>query len=85
MPKDNVTPRDRAMQRLSMLDKQLQAATTPSKVQRVKTLLKSYTTGISSSAPEGDRVKALRRKIAKREESILKNANRMSASSRQVP
>ena len=85
MPKGNVTPTDRSLQRLSMLDKQLKDATTPTKLQRVKTLLKAYTTGISSSAPEGDRVKALRRKIAKREESLLKNANRMSASSRQVP
>ena len=84
MPKGSVTPRDRSLQRLSMLDKQLKEATSKSAVQRIKTLLKGYSTGISSSAPEADRVKALRRKIVKREESLLKNANRMG-SSRQVP
>jgi hypothetical protein len=67
-----------------MLDKQLKEATSKSAVQRIKTLLKGYSTGISSSAPEADRVKALRRKIVKREESLLRNANRMG-SSRQVP
>ena len=83
MPKGNVTPRERSLQRLSMLDKQLKQATSKGAVQRVKTLLKAYTTGISSSAPELDRVKALRRKIAKREDALLKNANRMT--SRQEP
>ena len=49
----------------------------------IKTLFRDYTTGISSSAPESDQVKALRRKIMKREDSLLKNSNQMT--SRQVP
>lgn len=63
------------MAKLAAMDKQLKDATTQSGLQKIKTLLKSYTTGITSQ-PESKEVKALRRKIAIRENALLKNANK---------
>jgi hypothetical protein len=82
MPRGNVTPRDRSLQRLSLLEKQVRETTSRGTLQKIKTLLRDYTTGVTSSKPQSDRVKALRRKIAKREESLLKNSNKLPSGGR---
>ncbi len=82
MPRGNVTPRDRSLQRLSLLEKQVRETTSRGTLQKIMTLLRDYTTGVTSSKPQSDRVKALRRKIAKREESLLKNSNKLPSGGR---
>lgn len=74
MPKGQ-NPRSSSMAKLGAMEKQLENATTQSKLQKVKSLLKAYTTGYTGEAESKD-VKALRRKIAIRQDALLKNANK---------
>ena len=72
MPKGS-TPRENQMARLSLLDKQLKDATTSGKLEKLKSLFQAYTGGYTGKE-ETPQVKALRRAIRKREDSLLKNA-----------
>ena len=74
MPKGQ-NPRSSSMAKLAAMDKQLKSATSQSGLQKIKTLLKSYTSGYSGET-ESKEIKALRRKIAIRENALLKNANK---------
>ena len=81
MPKGQ-NPRQGSLAKLGAMEAQLKQATTQSKLQKVKSLLKAYTTGYTGEK-EPANVKALRRKIAMRQEALLKNANKMDT--KQVP
>ena len=74
MPR-GATPRENQLARLSLLDKQLKDATTPSKLEKVKALLQARTTGYVGKK-ESEKVKALRRAIRKREASLAKGIAR---------
>lgn len=76
MPKGQ-TPRQNSNARLLKLEEQLKKATTPTTLQKVKTLLKAYTGGIGDPKEESAAVKKLRRKIAVMEDSRTKNANKI--------
>ena len=81
MPKGQ-NPRSSSMAKLGAMEKQLENATTQSKLQKVKSLFKAYTTGYTGES-EPSNVKAMRRKIAMRQQALLKNANKMDT--KQVP
>ena len=76
MPKGQ-TPRQNSSAKLLKLEEQLEKATTPTTLQKVKTLLKAYTVGIGDPKEESAAVKKLRRKIAVRQNSMVKNANKI--------
>jgi hypothetical protein len=81
MPKGQ-NPRQGALAKMGAMEAQLKKATTKTDLQKVKNLLKAYTTGYTGEK-EPANVKAMRRKIAMRQESLLKNANKMD--SKQFP
>jgi hypothetical protein len=81
MPKGQ-NPRQGALAKMGALETQLKNATTQTKLQKVKSLFKAYTTGYTGEK-EPANVKAMRRKIAMRQQALLKNANKMDT--KQVP
>ena len=70
MPR-GATPRENQMARLSLLDKQLENATTQSKLDKIKALFQAHTTGYTGKKDTPE-IKALRRAIRKREVSLAK-------------
>jgi len=78
MPKGQ-SPRQGSLAKLGKLTTDLKNATTPTKVQKVKTLLKAYTVGVKTTPKESESVKKLRSKIVAREKALLKNSNKLPA------
>jgi len=73
MPKGQ-NPRERSLAKLGQLEAQLKTATTRTKIQKLKTLFRNYTSGTGPMPAENKAVKELRRKIDARQESLLKNS-----------
>lgn len=69
--------------KIKAMDKELKNATDKTMLQKAKTLIKGYAAGVDSSPEETQAVKALRRKIALRENALLKNSKKLP--SRQNP
>lgn len=78
MPKGQ-NPRERSLAKLGQLEAQLKTATTPTKIQKLKTLFRAYAGGTGPMPAEKKAVKDLRRKINARQESLLKNSQTLEA------
>lgn len=82
MPKGQ-NPRTASLAKLNKMTEELDNATSKTMVQKAKTLLKAYTTGVDNNTADSKEVKALRSKIIAREKSLLKNASKLP--SRKMP
>lgn len=76
MPAGNATPRDRLMDRISLLQTQIDRKSKTSRAEKLKSLLQAYTTGYSGDKAESSEVRALRRRLAKMQDSALTNARK---------
>ena len=78
MPKGQ-TPRIGSFARLARLEAELKRATTPTTVNKIATLFRAYTTGLSGDDQEAPQVRELRTKIQARRNSLLANSSKLQA------
>lgn len=77
MPKGQ-TPRQNSLVKLEKMDKELKNATSQGFFKKMKNLLDAYTTGYEGEK-ESPKVKAMRRRIAQRQDYLRRNANKLEA------
>lgn len=72
------TPRQNSLVKLEKMEKELKNATSQGFFKKMKNLLEAYTTGYEGEK-ESAKVKAMRRRIAQRQDYLRRNANKLEA------